>query len=766
MIIGNEHEKKIMKAGLCTGCGICVGICPKDVFEIKENKAVCKDLDVCINCGLCEKCCPSYGYKLSDLNINHYGLFEAASKNETIRRKSTSGGAITQILHNALTGKYVDMVAAVIGSESIEKGLCRYILTDSIEDIQNASGTKYIQASLDEIIRKLKMIERKVAIVALPCQLYGLTQAMKYNEILKKNIMLKIGFFCGYTYENDCISGLSKIAGSNKNKIKRIVGWREGGLPGFCVLEEKDGNCLKIPFVEEHSIDVTFYANEKCLLCKDCFADYGDIVAGDIGRGWKDRKTLILTRTEKGSQWLKRLSSNMEIRALQATEWKDTPIRFMEIEKRSKVSQRIKARKKEGKNAPVWTGDYNEREMTAAQRISTIYLQKRQDQARENIDKYLANADRMLELGRHIYYQSGSNRWITYANLTQRAIQIICYTNWLGVIRNRMGTKNRRYSQAEKIINVAVIGLGAWGQQYITLLRKFRGTNIICIYDPNDAVCSKIANKYGLSIQTPEEMIFNKDIDTIFILTPNYLHYEQVSLALDHKKNVFVEKPLVNEHILAKELVRQASNQHLLLYVAHSMKTGKGFLMLKKLIENGKLGEIRQFSCVRSLRGLNPEVRASWRADAQLTPLLPMMQLGVHLLDASLYLFGELKCIGAVSNEICGVTESVVCILQGGGITGSLITSYDSCNTMEYVVYGTRARVVLNESELTLYHGKKRKVLLKKLNKENTLLGEVEDYYFWRMGMKKPLNTPERASDVVKLFEEIRQKIKQVEVGW
>lgn len=763
MKICNEHIKKIVDSDLCTGCGVCVGICPRDVFEMKDSKASCKDVDACIDCGLCEKCCPSYGYKLNDIYTNYYGLFEAVSKDETIKETCTSGGVITQFLHDALAEKYVDKVAVVIGSDTIEKGLCRYILTDSVEDIHKAAGSKYIQASLDEVIRELKVIDQKVILVALPCQLYGISQAMNSNVALKRNIVLRIGFFCGYTYSNSCVRGLSKIAGSNEDRIKRVVGWREEGLPGFCVLEEKDGNILKIPFIDEHSIDVTFYANEKCLLCKDCFADYGDIVAGDIGRGWKDRKTLIFTRTKEGDLWFKKLSSNMEIRALQATEWKKTPITFMEIEKRSKVSERIKKRKKQGKNVPVWTGNYNEREMLIAQKISARQSQKRQDKAREKVDKYLADAGKMLDKGRHIYYQDGSRFWVKYGELAQRAVQILCHTNWLSVMLNRLATKNRLYDQTEKIINVALIGLGAWGQQYVSLLRRFKGTNIICVYDQNHTVCSKVAGKYNLLIQTPEEMFLNKDIDTIFILTPNFLHYEQVSQALNHKKNVFVEKPLVNEFSQAEELYRKAFDNSVSLYVAHSMKMGKGFLMLKQLIENQQLGEIRQFSCVRSLHGLNPGVRASWRADERLTPLLPMMQLGVHLLDASLFLFGDMKCISAVSNEICGVTESVVCILQGNGVTGSLITSYDTCNTMEYVVYGTRAKAVLNERKLVLSYDKKNKVLLKKLDKENTLLREIEDYYFERMGERKPLNTTERAVKVVKLFEDIRQMAKATE---
>lgn len=44
----------------CTGCGICVDICPLDVFRMddKAEKAVIKYPDDCMTCFSCEMNCP------------------------------------------------------------------------------------------------------------------------------------------------------------------------------------------------------------------------------------------------------------------------------------------------------------------------------------------------------------------------------------------------------------------------------------------------------------------------------------------------------------------------------------------------------------------------------------------------------------------------------------------------------------------------------------------------------------------------------------
>lgn len=48
----------------CTGCGMCVSVCPHEVFEIDERKARIADRDSCMECGACEKNCPLEAIKV------------------------------------------------------------------------------------------------------------------------------------------------------------------------------------------------------------------------------------------------------------------------------------------------------------------------------------------------------------------------------------------------------------------------------------------------------------------------------------------------------------------------------------------------------------------------------------------------------------------------------------------------------------------------------------------------------------------------------
>lgn len=42
----------------CTGCGMCIQVCPHEVYQIENGKAVIVDRDGCMECGACSRNCP------------------------------------------------------------------------------------------------------------------------------------------------------------------------------------------------------------------------------------------------------------------------------------------------------------------------------------------------------------------------------------------------------------------------------------------------------------------------------------------------------------------------------------------------------------------------------------------------------------------------------------------------------------------------------------------------------------------------------------
>ena len=42
----------------CTGCGMCLEVCPHEVFKMNTRHAEIRDRDACMECGACSRNCP------------------------------------------------------------------------------------------------------------------------------------------------------------------------------------------------------------------------------------------------------------------------------------------------------------------------------------------------------------------------------------------------------------------------------------------------------------------------------------------------------------------------------------------------------------------------------------------------------------------------------------------------------------------------------------------------------------------------------------
>ncbi|MCX5849363.1 MAG: mercury methylation ferredoxin HgcB [Deltaproteobacteria bacterium] len=43
----------------CTGCGICMDVCPHDVFKMNSSHVAIQNRDACMECGACSLNCPA-----------------------------------------------------------------------------------------------------------------------------------------------------------------------------------------------------------------------------------------------------------------------------------------------------------------------------------------------------------------------------------------------------------------------------------------------------------------------------------------------------------------------------------------------------------------------------------------------------------------------------------------------------------------------------------------------------------------------------------
>ncbi len=128
------------------------------------------------------------------------------------------------------------------------------------------------------------------------------------------------------------------------------------------------------------------------------------------------------------------------------------------------------------------------------------------------------------------------------------------------------------------------------------------------------------------------------EVDLVVIAAPNDCHAPLARAALEAGKHVVVDKPFALSLAEARELVDLAKTQDRLISVFQNRRWDSDFLAVKAVIAQGALGKVRHFES--HIDRYRPVVRNRWRerATAPGSGLWP--DLGPHLIDQTLQLFG------------------------------------------------------------------------------------------------------------------------------
>jgi predicted dehydrogenase len=140
-----------------------------------------------------------------------------------------------------------------------------------------------------------------------------------------------------------------------------------------------------------------------------------------------------------------------------------------------------------------------------------------------------------------------------------------------------------------------------------------------------------------------EEVLQDPSIDLVSICSPNITHFDYAKRALLAGKHVLVEKPFTSSVAEAEELIALAARQGKVLSVFQNRRFDSDFLTVKKVVETGLLGELLSYEAHfdRYRPMLSPK---KWKEVAD-PGTGTLFDLGAHLIDQTLYLFGKPKSV-------------------------------------------------------------------------------------------------------------------------
>ena len=147
-----------------------------------------------------------------------------------------------------------------------------------------------------------------------------------------------------------------------------------------------------------------------------------------------------------------------------------------------------------------------------------------------------------------------------------------------------------------KTVKVGSVGLGRLGYEHAkNLATQVPGCELaaICYVDENRV--KEVAAELGVpnTYTDFEEMCKNPELDAIVIVSPSFLHCQQIEIAMNHGKHVFCEKPLGTDvaQCKAAEKVIEA-HPDLIFQLGFMRRFDKSYAEAKRKIDNGDIGKV------------------------------------------------------------------------------------------------------------------------------------------------------------------------------
>ncbi|WP_147676989.1 Coenzyme F420 hydrogenase/dehydrogenase, beta subunit C-terminal domain [Algibacter pacificus] len=318
----------VLKNNLCAGCGLCESVFGKDKISVEYNKE--GYLRPNFKKPLTEKevkyfneLCPGINAKHDEIkNYDHLwgptlAISSGYANNEETRYSGSSGGALTAISTYLLEEGKVECIVHMGASET-HPYRNQYKVSQTKEDLIKHAGSRYApSATLINIVEILKKYS-SIAVVGKPCDIIGVRNYMKKDEVANTKIKHLLTFMCAGVPSQ---KGTKQLIEQFKIKEENVVSlrYRGEGWPGYFKVVDDKQKVHKITYNESWGTVLNRYLQFRCKVCADGTGEFADITCADAWESsengypsFEEKKgvSLIITRTENGKDLLSQVEKH------------------------------------------------------------------------------------------------------------------------------------------------------------------------------------------------------------------------------------------------------------------------------------------------------------------------------------------------------------------------------------------------------------------------------------------------------------------------
>jgi len=249
-------------------------------------------------------------------------------------------------------------------------------------------------------------------------------------------------------------------------------------------------------------------------------------------------------------------------------------------------------------------------------------------------------------------------------------------------------------------MKIGIIGSNTIALQFCTAGMQCNDFDIAAIYSRSLEIAKEKARSYNakFAFNSLEELANCKEIDAVYIASPNALHFTQSMQMLRAKKHVICEKPIASNAQQLKKMIETAALNNCILLEAMRPAHLPVMKAIKATLDT--IGPVRRVVlnyCQYSSR------YDKFKGGIILNAFKPelsngaLMDIGVYPAHVLVHLFGKPKQITGYTVKLSnGVDGAGAILCQYGGMIGEIQYSKISSSYLESEIQGENGSIILD----------------------------------------------------------------------
>ena len=249
-------------------------------------------------------------------------------------------------------------------------------------------------------------------------------------------------------------------------------------------------------------------------------------------------------------------------------------------------------------------------------------------------------------------------------------------------------------------MKLGILGTGMIVKDLLTTIDKFdlESVYVLGVKETEEEV-KELCGKYHLDgYYLDYDELLSKEIDTVYVALPNFLHYTFAKKALEHGKHVIIEKPVTANATELKELIQIAKEKDLIILEAMNIHYLPAYLRLKEYLP--EVGDLK----IVSFNYSQYSSRYNAFKEGTILPAFDYHKAGGALMDLNVYnihgivgLFGRPQSIQYQANIEKGIDTSGILTLDYGSFQAVSIGAKDCKAPVTLTLQGDKGVICMHK---------------------------------------------------------------------